>query len=75
MAYEKQNFQDGTVLTADNLNHIEDGIATVSEDLAAAIGDIATTLDRIADLQESYMSTAELDNIIALEEDCIGGDA
>lgn len=26
MAYEKQNFADGQVLKAENLNHIEDGI-------------------------------------------------
>ena len=26
MAYEKQNFLDGQIITADNLNHIEDGI-------------------------------------------------
>ncbi len=27
MQYVKQNFEDGTVLTAQHLNHIEDGIA------------------------------------------------
>lgn len=27
MTYEKQNFQDGQVLTAEQLNHMEDGIA------------------------------------------------
>ena len=26
MAYEKQNFLDGQIITADHLNHIEDGI-------------------------------------------------
>lgn len=29
MAYVKQNFVNGQVLTADNMNHIEDGIAEV----------------------------------------------
>jgi len=29
MAYERQNFQDGNVLTAAELNHIEDGIVDV----------------------------------------------
>jgi hypothetical protein len=29
MAYVKQNFQDGNVLTAAELNHIEDGIVDV----------------------------------------------
>jgi hypothetical protein len=28
MPYEKQNFTNGTVLTADHLNHMEDGIAS-----------------------------------------------
>lgn len=27
MAYTKQNFTDGTVLTAQHLNHMEEGIA------------------------------------------------
>lgn len=27
MAYTKQNFTDGTILTARHLNHIEEGIA------------------------------------------------
>lgn len=31
MSYEKQNFEDGNVLTADQLNHIEDGIAGIYE--------------------------------------------
>lgn len=31
MAYVKQNFQDGNVLTAAELNHIEDGIIDVQD--------------------------------------------
>lgn len=31
MPYEKQNFTDGTVLKAEHLNHIEDGIAELAE--------------------------------------------
>lgn len=30
MAYEKQNFQDGQILTAKHLNHMEDGIEAAS---------------------------------------------
>lgn len=30
MAYQKQNFVDGNVLTADNLNHMEEGIAAAA---------------------------------------------
>lgn len=33
MAYEKQNFEDGTVLKASHLNHIEDGIANLDEQI------------------------------------------
>ena len=31
MAYKKQNFTDGQVLTAEHLNHIEDGISAMDE--------------------------------------------
>ena len=31
MAYEKQNFTDGQVLTAEQLNHMEEGIAKAHE--------------------------------------------
>lgn len=39
MAYEKQNFTDGKVLTAAQLNHMEDGIAdaVTKEQMEAAI--------------------------------------
>lgn len=30
MAYQKQNFQNGQVITADHLNYMEDGIAAAS---------------------------------------------
>ena len=31
MSYKKQNFVDNQILTADNLNHIEDGISNIEE--------------------------------------------
>ena len=34
MDYTKQNFQDGEVLTAAQLNHIEDGIDQLYEEIA-----------------------------------------
>lgn len=37
MAYEKQNFTDGRVLTAAQLNHIEDGIAAVAAALESSV--------------------------------------
>ena len=36
MAYEKQNFVDGQVLTAAQLNHIEDGIVAATKATAPA---------------------------------------
>ena len=60
--------EDGDVVTMESL------VEAVLAEMGPAIGEIETALSRIADLQESYMSTAELDRIIALEEQCIGGD-
>ena len=51
MAYEKQNFNDGDILAAAQLNHIEDGIAENAE----AIGDIGTALDEIIAVQETLI--------------------
>lgn len=34
MAYEKQNFEDGTVLEAEHLNHIEDGMVEIENEVA-----------------------------------------
>ena len=36
MAYVKQNFTDGTVLTAHHLNHMEEGIAAAIPQVTAA---------------------------------------
>lgn len=38
MAYEKQTFQNGQVLSADQLNHIEDGLKAVSDEVDASNG-------------------------------------
>lgn len=32
MSYEKQNFVDDQILTADHLNHIEDGIERLNQE-------------------------------------------
>ena len=45
--YIKQNFIDGQVLTAANLNHMEEGIA--------CIGNLDEGLDRIIALQQQYL--------------------
>lgn len=42
MSYQKQNFADGDVLTAAQLNHIEDGIAAVEYNANTSLADKAT---------------------------------
>ena len=37
MSYQKQNFANGEVLTASQLNHIEDGIADLESDSSTAL--------------------------------------
>lgn len=41
MAYEKQNFTDGSVLTAAQLNHIEDGIVAASKAPPARLAEVS----------------------------------
>lgn len=45
--YIKQNFEDGKVLTAAHLNHMEDGIAL--------IGTVDDALSQILTLQQSLL--------------------
>ena len=42
MAYERQNFKDGNVLNASQLNHIEDGILELEQLLAATPARLAS---------------------------------
>ena len=45
MGYQKQNFADGQVLSAPQLNHIENGIV----DLESAVNENKTVVDKIID--------------------------
>lgn len=45
MAYEKQNFKDGNVLTAEHLNHIEDGIHELNVEIDKMSAEIDTKID------------------------------
>lgn len=45
MSYQKQNFADGEVLSASQLNHIEDGIV----DVESAANATKTVVDKIID--------------------------
>jgi hypothetical protein len=51
MNYEKQEFVNGQVLTADSLNYMEDGIKGAFD----AIGDIDTALDSVLAIQNSLI--------------------
>ena len=53
MAYEKQNFKDGNTLKAEQLNHMEDGIAKLEQRIAALeeIGIPVTTADQLVSTQ------------------------
>lgn len=42
MAYVKQNFEAGQKLTADHMNHIENGIEQIEKELPEVIEDITT---------------------------------
>ena len=45
MAYQKQNFANGNVLTAENLNHMENGIAVAD----STANETKTVVDKIID--------------------------
>lgn len=51
MSYEKQNFTDGQVLSANHLNHIENGV----KNNADSIGDVKTALDSIIAIQNELI--------------------
>lgn len=59
----------------DGTTYVDTGVLADVTNLEKAVGDINVALSRIADLQESYMSTEQLDAIIAEQENYIGGDA
>ena len=53
MSYVKQNFVDGNILTAAELNHIEDGIAAVEVDAAATKKEIDTLKKSKAEIDDT----------------------
>ena len=59
MAYEKQNFTDGQVLSAAQLNHIEDGIAAIAAALegsarASKVGEVTLLADKWVGSESPY---------------------
>lgn len=68
MAYERQNFQDGNVLSAKQLNHIEDGLIGVSE----KVDDINQDIDAVKNQVEGISGEiVGIDNLIKKNENKI----
>ncbi len=56
MEYQKQNFRPGQVLTAEHLNHIEEGIVELSK--KAISGGIAVRIGEVELLSEKWLGDA-----------------
>lgn len=58
MSYEKQNFQAGEILSAAQLNHIEDGITQLEKNTQQELDDIKTELEDVkkygADVKKGF---------------------
>ena len=60
MSYTKQNFNDGEILTASQLNNIENGIIKVEEDLNNTLTNELSTIEtRLEDIEDSIPSVDE----------------
>ena len=55
--YDKQNFIDGQVLTAEQMNHIEDGIYKDNLDLTDVVSELQTLDNTVSD------NTASINNM------------
>lgn len=79
MAYEKQNFTDGQVLTAEQLKHMEEGIinAVSCETQSLTDEQKAQARSNIGAVDASVVGDIEiaLDSIIAIQKELIGGDS
>lgn len=63
MAYEKQNFTDGQVLTAAQLNHIEDGIVDASKAPPAWLTDVTILASAWTGENSLYSQVVTIDGI------------
>lgn len=55
MVYDKHDWQDGELITSDNLNHIENGIAT-SQNVIKNVKDYGAVGDRLTDDTQAFKS-------------------
>lgn len=63
MAYEKQNFVDGQVLTAEHLNHIEDGLVALCNSPVARIAEVTLSATRWTGATSPYSQVVAIDGI------------
>jgi hypothetical protein len=66
MVYAKQNFVDGKVLTASQLNHIESGIAELETSISNSADHINQIEDNIADLESRVSQVAVIGEVTLL---------
>lgn len=59
MNYQKQNFANGEVLNAYQLNHIEDGITSLENDVAATKGDLSTETTRAEQAEQALSARTD----------------
>ena len=67
MAYQKQNFANGEVLTALQLNHMENGIADVAKATGDSVGQLKEDL---VTTQKSYLINPRISNNLYIKDDC-----
>lgn len=73
MQYEKQNFRDGTILSASQLNHIENGIVAAEEKLDAVEERIILAEELLAEMKNA--SVAWITEVTLLAEAWVGSDS
>lgn len=59
MSYQKQNFANGEVLNAYQLNHIEDGISALEDDVTATKGDLSAETSRAEKAEQALSARTD----------------
>lgn len=59
MSYQKQNFANGEVLNAYQLNHIEDGITSLENDVTATKGDLSAETTRAEQAEQALSARTD----------------
>lgn len=59
MSYQKQNFANGEVLNAYQLNHIEDGITSLENDVTATKDDLSAETTRAEKAEQALSARTD----------------